>query len=62
MAAGPHPRLGERVHQPGPDLLLAVAERDPAAYSPDFEDGLALQRILEAIIDSDAAGGSPVRL
>ena len=44
------------------DLLLAVAGRDPAAYSPDFEDGLALQRILEAIIDSDAAGGSTVRL
>ena len=44
------------------DLLLAVAERDPSAYSPDFEDGLALQRILEAIIDSDAAGGSTVRL
>ena len=43
-------------------LLLAVAGRDPAAYSPDFEDGLALQRILEAIIDSDAAGGSTVRL
>ncbi|HJC69005.1 MAG TPA: Gfo/Idh/MocA family oxidoreductase [Candidatus Brachybacterium intestinipullorum] len=44
------------------DLLLAVTDRDPAAYSPDFEDGLALQRILEAIIDSDAAGGSTVRL
>jgi predicted dehydrogenase len=44
------------------DLLLAVAERDPAAYSPDFEDGLALQRVLEAVIDSDAADGSTVRL
>ena len=44
------------------DLLLAVAGRDPAAYSPDFEDGLALQRVLEAIIDSDAADGATVRL
>jgi predicted dehydrogenase len=44
------------------DLLLAVAERDPSAYSPDFEDGLALQRVLEAIIDSDAADGATVRL
>jgi len=44
------------------DLLLAVRDRDPAAYSPDFEDGLALQRVLEAVIDSDAADGATVRL
>jgi hypothetical protein len=39
-----------------------VRDRDPAAYSPDFEDGLALQRVLEAIIASDAADGATVRL
>lgn len=44
------------------DLLLAVRDRDPAAYSPDFEDGLALQRILEAVIASHRADGATVRL
>ncbi|HJF50753.1 MAG TPA: Gfo/Idh/MocA family oxidoreductase [Brachybacterium paraconglomeratum] len=44
------------------DLLLAVRSRDPAAYSPDFEDGLALQRILEAVIASHRADGATVRL
>ncbi|MFD4008583.1 Gfo/Idh/MocA family protein [Brachybacterium paraconglomeratum] len=44
------------------DLLLAVRGRDPAAYSPDFEDGLALQRILEAVIASHRADGATVRL
>jgi predicted dehydrogenase len=44
------------------DFLAAVRDRDPAAYSPDFEDGLALQRVLEAIIASDAADGATVRL
>lgn len=44
------------------DLLLAVRHRDPAAYSPDFEDGLALQRILEAVIASHRADGATVRL
>ena len=36
--------------------------RDPTAYSPDFEDGLALQRILEAVIASHRADGATVRL
>ena len=44
------------------DLLLAVRSRDPAAYSPDFEDGLALQRILDAVIASHRADGATVRL
>ncbi|MFJ6042821.1 Gfo/Idh/MocA family protein [Brachybacterium paraconglomeratum] len=44
------------------DLLLAVRSRGPAAYSPDFEDGLALQRILEAVIASHRADGATVRL
>ncbi|MCZ4327282.1 Gfo/Idh/MocA family oxidoreductase [Brachybacterium paraconglomeratum] len=44
------------------DLLLAVRDRDPAAYSPDFEDGLALQRILDAVIASHRADGATVRL
>jgi predicted dehydrogenase len=44
------------------DLLLAVRDRDPAAYSPDFEDGLALQRILEAVIASHRADGATVCL
>lgn len=44
------------------DLLLAVRDRDPASYSPDFEDGLALQRILEAVIASHRADGATVRL
>ena len=44
------------------DLLLAVRSRDPAAFSPDFEDGLALQRILEAVIASHRADGATVRL
>ncbi|MFI8776529.1 Gfo/Idh/MocA family protein [Brachybacterium paraconglomeratum] len=44
------------------DLLLAVRDRDPAAYSPDFEDGLALQWILDAVIASHRADGATVRL
>ena len=44
------------------DLLLAERDRDPAAYSPDFEDGHALQRILEAVIASHRADGATVRL
>jgi len=44
------------------DLLAAVRSGDPTAYSPDFEDGLALQRILEAVIASDTADGTTVRL
>ena len=49
------------------DLLLAIAE-DPvsgppaARFSPDFSDGLALQRVLDAIIASDAADGATVAL
>jgi len=44
------------------DLLLAVQAGDPGAFSPDFEDGLALQRVLDAIIASDAARGATVSL
>ncbi|MDN5898653.1 MAG: hypothetical protein L0H74_01135 [Brachybacterium sp.] len=49
------------------DLLLAVAATpsadEPAPrFSPDFADGLALQRVLEAIIASDAADGATVTL
>src|SRR5699024_7921968 len=49
------------------DLLLGIAE-DPvsgppaARFSPDFSDGLALQRVLDAIIASDAADGATVAL
>jgi len=44
------------------DLLLAVQAGDPAAFSPDFADGLALQRVLDAIIASDAVHGATVSL
>ena len=43
------------------DLLLAIRDED-AAYAPDFADGLALQRVLDAIIVSDAADGAGVAL
>ena len=49
------------------DLLLAIAG-DPVSdaptprFSPDFSDGLALQRVLDAIIASDAADGATVAL
>src|SRR5699024_5656308 len=49
------------------DPLLATAG-DPGAvvptprFSPDFSDGLALQRVLDAIIASDAADGATVTL
>ncbi|GAA1491419.1 Gfo/Idh/MocA family protein [Brachybacterium sacelli] len=47
------------------DLLVAIRERDDspgaaASFSPDFADGLALQRVLEAVIASDAADGATV--
>jgi len=47
------------------DLLLAVDAADPAGgarFSPDFAEGLALQRVLDAIIASDAADGATVTL
>ncbi|WP_172805680.1 Gfo/Idh/MocA family protein [Brachybacterium avium] len=49
------------------DLLLAIAAMpsadEPAArFSPDFADGLALQRVLDAIIASDAADGAAIAL
>lgn len=49
------------------DLLLAIRDSDGAAgdgtgFSPDFADGLALQRVLDAIIASDAADGTTVTL
>ncbi|HEX7350598.1 MAG TPA: Gfo/Idh/MocA family oxidoreductase [Brachybacterium sp.] len=47
------------------DLLVAVRDRETAeapGYSPDFADGLALQRVLDAIIASDAADGATVTL
>ncbi|MGP9681337.1 MULTISPECIES: Gfo/Idh/MocA family protein [unclassified Brachybacterium] len=43
------------------DLLLAIRDED-AAYSPGFAEGLALQRVLDAIIASDAADGAGVAL
>ncbi|MGP9536995.1 Gfo/Idh/MocA family protein [Brachybacterium sp. AOP43-C2-M15] len=45
------------------DLLVAIRDRettDAPGYSPDFADGLALQRVLDAIIASDAADGATV--
>ena len=42
------------------DLLDAISGGEP--YSPDFEDGLALQRILDAVIASDAADGTTISL
>ena len=62
VAAGARAGLGERLHQPGPRPAAGRHRPGPGRLLPDFEDGLALQRILEAIIDSDAAGGSTVRL
>ena len=49
------------------DLLLAIrdgggAAGDGTGFSPDFADGLALQRVLDAIIASDAADGAAVTL
>ncbi len=44
------------------DLLLAIRDGDAAPYSPDFAEGLALQRVLEAIIASHAADGATVTL
>lgn len=42
------------------DLLAAIAGGE--AYAPDFADGLALQRVLDAVIASDADGGRTVTL
>ncbi|PWH05736.1 dehydrogenase [Brachybacterium endophyticum] len=42
------------------DLLRAITEDVP--FSPDFADGLALQRVLDAIIASDAADGASVQV
>ncbi|WP_301471717.1 Gfo/Idh/MocA family protein [Brachybacterium sp.] len=47
------------------DLLVAIrdgADGAGAGFSPDFADGLALQRVLDAIIASDAADGATVVL
>ena len=44
------------------DLLLAIHDRDQPRFSPDFAEGLALQRVLDAIIASDAADGTTVTL
>jgi len=44
------------------DLLRAIAAGDPGAFSPAFEDGLALQRVLDAVIASDAQDGRTVAL
>src|SRR5699024_2796009 len=49
------------------DLLVAIAgspapDAPAARFSPDFSDGLALQRVLDAIIASDAADGATVSL
>ena len=42
------------------DLLLAIRDGEP--FSPTFPDGLALQRILDAVIASHAADGAAVTL
>ncbi|AXK45087.1 Gfo/Idh/MocA family protein [Brachybacterium saurashtrense] len=42
------------------DLLRAITGGEP--FSPDFADGLALQRVLEAVIASDAADGATIAL
>ena len=44
------------------DLLVAIRDGHKAPYSPDFAEGLALQRVLDAIIASDAADGATVAL
>ncbi|WP_246955323.1 Gfo/Idh/MocA family oxidoreductase [Brachybacterium sp. Marseille-Q7125] len=44
------------------DLLLAIRDGDPTGFTPTFEDGLALQRVLDAVIASDAADGATVSL
>ncbi|MCT2261661.1 Gfo/Idh/MocA family oxidoreductase [Brachybacterium muris] len=49
------------------DLLLAIRDGvsgagDGTGFSPDFADGLALQRVLDAIIASDTADGTTVTL
>ncbi|WP_193104728.1 Gfo/Idh/MocA family protein [Brachybacterium sp. FME24] len=47
------------------DLLIAIRDGDTAdapGFSPDFGDGLALQRVLDAVIASDAADGATVTL
>jgi predicted dehydrogenase len=38
------------------DLIVAITGGEP--FSPDFAEGLALQRVLDAIIASDAADGA----
>ena len=44
------------------DLLLAISDGETHRFSPDFDEGLALQRVLDAIIDSDAADGTTITL
>lgn len=44
------------------DLLVAIRDSEVEPYAPDFADGLALQRVLEAVIASDAADGTTVTL
>ena len=44
------------------DLLVAIRDGEAAAYAPDFADGLALQRVLDAVIASDAADGATIPL
>lgn len=47
------------------DLLIAIRDRerpDASGFSPDFADGLALQRVLDAVIASDAADGATITL
>lgn len=43
------------------DLLLAITGDGPA-FRPDFADGLALQRVLDAVVASDADDGRTVHL
>ncbi|MGP9693550.1 Gfo/Idh/MocA family protein [Brachybacterium sp. AOP25-B2-12] len=43
------------------DLLSAISGAGPA-FRPDFAEGLALQRVLDAVVASDAADGVTVHL
>ncbi|WP_114854760.1 Gfo/Idh/MocA family protein [Brachybacterium sp. YJGR34] len=44
------------------DLLVAIRDGQDAPYSPSFRDGLDLQRVLDAVIASDAADGATITL
>ena len=60
VAAGPRPRLGPHVHQPGRRLPRRDRVAAPSP-SPSFADGLAVQRVLAAIEESAARSGQRSR-